>query len=153
MFFVIFSKGPLVFYTIFIMSWIRSFQGEVLADESEVYKLYQYQGIAGCLACFLTLGFFGKLADKISPKIFLPLTFIVRAVSFFMAFKIKDPRNWPFYLIAPFMHLTYHLVIMVYQAYLTQMYPREILGMMNSFNGIVGILGGIIYLNLCNYLN
>jgi hypothetical protein len=33
------------------------------------------------------------------------------------------------------------------------MYPPDILGMMNSCKGIFGIIGSLIYLNLCNQLN
>ena len=80
----------MIVFEIYIMSWLRSFNkdGGPLPDENDVYNLYQYQGIAGCGAAFVLLGFVGKLADTLSPKVFLPITLLVRALFFFMAFKI-----------------------------------------------------------------
>lgn len=121
-------------FEIYIMSWLRSFnvEGGPLPDGNDVYTLYQYQGIAGCAAAFLMLGFVGKLADTLPPKVFLPIMLLIRAIFFFMAFKIKDPSNLPFYFIVPMLHVSYFGVVMTFKAYLTKMYPSDLRGMMNS---------------------
>ena len=43
----------------------------------------------------------GRLADKLSVKISLPLAHILRGSVFFLSFHIKDPNSWLFYIIAP----------------------------------------------------
>jgi hypothetical protein len=118
-----------------------------------VYKLYEFQGIAGCLATFLFAGPIGKLSDLVSPKTFLPIMFLARSLNFFLAFKINDPNKLPFYVIAPMLHVTFHFVNMSYQAYLTKMYPGEIRGMMTSVQSISATLSMVVFLNVCNSLN
>jgi len=97
-----------------------------------VYNLYQYQGIAGCVSAIVILGFLGKLADIISIKVLLPITLLVRALLFFLAFQITDPTKLPFYFIMPLLHVSYFAVLMTFDAYLTKMYPADLRGMMNS---------------------
>jgi hypothetical protein len=107
----------------------------------------------GCTAAFLLLGFVGKLADSVPPKIFLPVTFMIRGLLFLAAYTIKDPTKWLFYIVLPLMHVGYYAVVMTFEAYLTKMYPSEVRGMMNSCQGIFSTIGTVFYLNLCNSLN
>ena len=133
---MLFCYGPIVIFELYIMTWLRSFQGGLIEDENQVYNLYQYQGIAGCVAAIVILGFLGKLADILSIKVLLPITLLVRSLLFFMAFRINDPTKLPFYFIMPLVHVSYFGVLVTFDAYLTKMYPADLRGMMNSCQGI-----------------
>ena len=126
------SGGVLVIFEIYLMSWLNGFFNKEtgpIYDIDTVYRLYQLQGIIGCSLAFVILGFVGKVTDKVSIKIILPLSLMFRAVVFFLIYKIKDPTSFVFYLIVPFAHVSYYSVVIGQQAYLLRLYPKEIRGM------------------------
>lgn len=125
---IIFIRGPQVLQEIYIMSWLRSFNG----GNDQVYSLYQYQGIAGCIGAFFILSFVGTLADKFSPKIVVPAMLLLRSFFYFLTFTIVDPTRFPFYFIVPMIHVSFYAVYTTFDAYLTQMYPDDLKGMMSS---------------------
>lgn len=89
------------------------------------------QGTLGCILAFLFLGFFGFLIDKISVKIMLPITFLIRAGVYYMCYTIKDPWNHKvrFFMTVPFIHVSLYMVNMTILSYLQKMYPKNIRGL------------------------
>lgn len=103
------------------MSWLQGFVDEVngpIKHKADVYNYYRIQGIGGCGLAFILLGFVGSLADKVSVKIVLPCTFLFRALVFFLAYLIKDPRSVTFYLVVPLTHVSYYACTIVVLSYI-----------------------------------
>lgn len=150
-----FTGGPMIVFEIYIMSWLMGFYNPEtgpLYEMDEVFKLYQLQGILGCTFAFVLLGFVGRLVDKFSVRYVLPLSLMIRGLIFSMVWKIKDPTHWSFYLAVPLTHVSYYIVVMTNNAYISKMYPKEIRGMCNSVGGIFGTLGSFMYLNYAQTL-
>ena len=74
---------------------------------------------------------FGAVIDKISVKIMLPITFVIRAGVYYMCYVITDPWDHKvrFYATVPFIHVTLYMVNLVITSYLAKMYPKNIRGL------------------------
>ena len=94
---------------------------------------------------FVLLGFVGNLADKVQIRYALPGSLFVRAFVFFCVYKIKDPTAWSFYILLPMLHVCYYSVLIIQQAYMVKMYPRQIRGMCCALQGIFGSIGSVFY--------
>ena len=111
-----------------------------------MYTLYQQQGIIGCSLAFIILGFVGHASDKISIRIMLPVSFIIRALVFYSVWTVQDPTSWIFYVLVPLLHLSFYIVVIVSTSYMQKMFPKDIRGMCMSVEGIFSIIGIAIYL-------
>ena len=116
------TGGPIVMFEIYIMSWLMGFYNKdegPIYELDKVYSLYQIQGVAGCCAAFLCLGFVGKISDKVSIRITLPVSLLFRAMIFFLITRIKNPGEGPWYYISvPFLHVSYYSVIIIQYSYI-----------------------------------
>lgn len=139
-----FSGGPMVIFEIYIMSWLNGFQnsetGPIYTDNDKML-LYQYQGIAGCLGSFILLYFVGTLTDKISAKVTLPISFLIRGSVFCIAYFVEDPNGWMFHIVTPLLYVCQYSVVIILMSYLNKMYPKDIRGMMTSVQGLISKLG------------
>lgn len=148
-----FIFGPIVIYEIFINSWINSFYDPVngpITEKSTVLYLYQYQAITGSLIATFVSPFWGKLADSLSPKVYLPCAFLLRAALYLMTFLYADPTSYTFYIFVPMLHISDGLYILI-QSYLQKMFPDEIRGVLTSFKGIFSPLGILFFSSMANY--
>ena len=145
----------MVIFEIYIMSWLNGFEdsesGPIYTDDQKTL-LYQYQGIAGCLGSFILLYFVGTITDKISSKITLPLSFLIRGGVFFSAYFVNNPNGWMFHVVTPLMYVCQYSVVIILMSYLNKMYPKDIRGMMTSVQGLISKLGQLIYIQISLYL-
>lgn len=101
----------------------------------------------------MCLGFIGKLSDKVSIRITLPASLIFRAIVFYGITLIEDPGKGPaYYLVVPFIHISYYSVIIIQYSYIQKMYPKDIRGMCSSVAGISGTIGTFLYLQWTQWL-
>ena len=104
------------------MSWLMGFYNEdegPIYDINSVYKLYQLQGIVGSTVAFLCVGFIGKISDKVSIKITLPISLLFRALIFFLMTRVEHPSKDALYFVAmPFYMLSYYAVVIVQSSYI-----------------------------------
>jgi hypothetical protein len=67
-----------------------------IGDKQEVLEMYALQGIIGyCFSIFAML-FASLIIDRVSPKITLPFSLIIRAANSYWIFSIKDPLQHKF---------------------------------------------------------
>mmetsp|Transcript_11155 Transcript_11155/g.18731 ORF Transcript_11155/g.18731 Transcript_11155/m.18731 type:complete len:117 (-) Transcript_11155:221-571(-) len=71
----------------------------------------------------------------------------MRAVLFFMVYKMKDPTSPLFFIVTPLIHIGFFLVLIVLMAYIQKLYPKEIRGTLSAIQGIMTTLG-LLALNL-----
>ena len=147
-----FVSGPMLILTLYIQSWLKEFSDKGDISDERTDFLYQYQGTSGCLCCFFLLGILGRLFDTMSIKISLPITLILRALSWFSLYTIEDPNSWFFFLMIPLTHVMYFATKITAESYITKMYPKDIRGMCNSVYGVCFSLTSFVYLSFCNWL-
>jgi hypothetical protein len=106
---------PMMILEVYLMSWLNALNKEGLfPTENDMWTLYTWQGTLGCVFAFVFLGFFGYVIDKVTVKIMLPLTFLIRAGVYYMCYTIKDPWDHKvrFFATVPFIHVTLYMVNM-----------------------------------------
>ena len=73
------------------------------------------------------------IADKISIRILLPCTALIRGLVNFSAYLIDDPLQGPwFYIVVPLIHGAHYPIAVCMLGYVQKMYPTEIRGMLQS---------------------
>ena len=150
---VIFASGPIVMFETFMQSWIKTFKdenGPVNSDDKCLF-LFEYQAAAGCVASFLLAVGFGRYADKISPKVSIPICFSIRGLVFTCYYFVEPGTNL-FYVISPCAHVAYYGTLIVIFAYMECMYTIDIRGILSSITGILGQIGSLLFTIICNYM-
>lgn len=85
-----------LYYVMFSTFWIlylTSFVGTILDDDEQVSKLY-----ANLMLCSVTAGLafsplVGIFTDKVSPRVTIPVSFLIRATGIGLFYFIKDPTH------------------------------------------------------------
>lgn len=97
--------------------------------------------------------FAGSLIDKISIRVALPLTLLVRAGVYYIVFTIQNPveESYKFWICCPMMHVCYYFTEVAIKSYLYKIYPEEIRGMCFSAQHIGGVILGSGYPFLIQY--
>ena len=96
-------------------------------------RLYQIQVIIGLIEVFIIMVLTGMIADKISIRILLPCTALIRGLVNFSAYLIDDPLQGPwFYIVVPLIHGAHYPIAVCMLGYVQKMYPTEIRGMLQS---------------------
>lgn len=111
-------------------------ENSIFKDDKAYLWYYQVQNIIGAFLSLVILGVFGQFADKLDFRIIWPITLLIRAGCYFMAYTINDPTHWPFFIIVPLLHTSFHVTIVVVDGFIQKMYPKEIRAMLNSMYGV-----------------
>ena len=74
----------------------------------------------------------------------IPLIYILKGSIFLGYYYIEDPKSVQWYIMAPLMTVMLHVPMMVILGYQQVMYPKDIRGILCSFQGIAQTLMGLI---------
>ena len=94
----------------------------------------------------------GKIIDSFSPKILLPLSFLIRGSIFLLTFYIEDPFSYQFYTVMPLLYVSHYSTVIINLSYLNKMYPKDVRGMMNSVQGLFSKIGQLGFIQMCLWL-
>lgn len=137
----------MIILEVYLMSWLNALNKKGLfPTKDDMYNYYSLQGTLGCVFAFVFLGFFGFLIDKVSVKITLPLSFLVRAGVFYMCYTIENPweQKVKYFATMPFIHVTLYMVTISINSYLLKMYPKNIRGLCIMTANIISAIGGFV---------
>jgi len=106
---------PIMILEVYLMSWLNALNDEGFFptnDDKDFF--YSLEGTLGCTFGFFWLGFFGVILDKVSVKIMLPFSFLIRAGVNYMCYTIKDPWNDKirYFATVPFISVSLYMVNM-----------------------------------------
>jgi hypothetical protein len=89
----------------------------------------------------------GKIVDKLNIKVTLPIVFILRALNFYIVYKIKDPELRPalYFTAVPMLHFTFFAVVLTLTSYLQKQYPKDIRAICMMVEGLVAVGALVVY--------
>ncbi len=65
----------------------------------------------------ILVGILSKFIDKIDSIILIPLTLILRGLSFFAIFLCEDPNSWTFKIMGPLSHTGFHFTFIAFNSF------------------------------------
>lgn len=113
-------------------SWIYSYEidkenpnpNQILTYDEVLYWI-QFHNITGCVFSSIGTVIIGKFADRIQPKVTIPLSFLFGALSCF-ALYLSTPSKWDYMVAAPMFHVVLHGKFIVIKSYCYRMYPIQV---------------------------
>jgi len=118
----------------------------------EAQNVWQMQNLIAniCAIPFVMLS--GKVADRISPKCFIPFTLIFQIAVMTCYCFVKFPKNWGAYACATAQAGSAMMIVVTMQSYVAKRTPKNIRGMIFAVIGVMSAIGSIIYLQLYGVL-
>lgn len=92
-------------FSTFWILYLTSFVGTTLKDDQEVSDLYAKLMMCSVIAGLAFAPFLGMFADRVSPRLTLPLAFLVRASAIALFYFIIDPRHVFAYVVGAYLIL------------------------------------------------
>ena len=133
------------FWLLFIASFIET--GEV-ENEEDAKLIYSNVMIVSVVLGILIVPVVGKLSDKYSPKILLPLAFLVRFIGIVMFMFIKNPKSIYAYCVSIFLVMGTAMENVLVDCLLLRNAEREIRGVLYGTAVACGYIGQLIF-SLC----
>jgi MFS family permease len=126
------------FWLLFIASFIKT--GEV-ENEEDAKLIYSNVMIVSVVLGILIVPVVGKLSDKYTPKILLPLAFLVRFIGVVMFMFIKNPKSIYSYCVSVFLVMGTAMENVLVDCLLLRNAEREIRGVLYGTAVACGYIG------------
>ena len=96
------------------------------------------------------MGIYVNFADKVSIRVMLPITAVLRGLVNLGVYFIEDPLKGPwFYILVPAVHGVYAPVSVCINGYIQKMFPSEIKGMCMAVSVLFQSIGSFFYIAYC----
>ena len=80
-------------FSTFWILYLTSFVGTILEDDTEVSEVYANLMLCSVIVALSFSPLIGFFVDRVSPRITLPFSFLLRATSIGLFFFIEDPTH------------------------------------------------------------
>ena len=142
-----------VLFSVYILLWIASFkQSGVIETQAETKSIYQKIILYSLVSLVVTAPLIGWIADKISRRVFIVVSFLFRGLACLSFTQIDDPRNpLPVIITVMMMQFSMWEYIGIESTYMKAL-PSDVRGMMVGLFQLMGQIGTVLFTFTGGYL-